>query len=190
MELQEVKDKIKVESAIPEDNIKLKGWIMEADDCFGRGYDDENKYCKECNVMADVDGRKEELFIFCKELVLGPKSSEEELEKEAEASVKPEPTLEKKAAVKAVKELKTAIKEKKEGGANNMESVKGTTAIIRSMLKEGKSQEEIVAALTPMFVEKGATEALAKKRIRPLIYREVKKADKPKVEAPPATETM
>jgi hypothetical protein len=54
-------------------------------------------------------------------------------------------------------------------------SVTGTTRLIREMLGKKVSQAKIIETLTPMFVEKGATEALAKKRIRPLIYREMKK---------------
>lgn len=54
-------------------------------------------------------------------------------------------------------------------------SVTGTTRLIREMLGKKVSQAKIVERLTPMFIEKGATEALAKKRIRPLIYRELKK---------------
>jgi hypothetical protein len=54
-------------------------------------------------------------------------------------------------------------------------SVTGTTRLIREMLGKKVSQAKIIENLTPMFIEKGATEALAKKRIRPLIYREMKK---------------
>jgi len=54
-------------------------------------------------------------------------------------------------------------------------SVNGTTRLIREMLGKNVSQAKIIQTLTPMFIEKGATEALAKKRIRPLIYRELKK---------------
>ena len=56
-------------------------------------------------------------------------------------------------------------------------SVTGTTRLIREMLRKKVSQAKIVERLTPMFIEKGATEALAKKRIRPLIYRELKKRE-------------
>jgi hypothetical protein len=54
-------------------------------------------------------------------------------------------------------------------------SVTGTTRLIREMLGKKVSQAKIVEKLIPMFIEKGGTEALAKKRIRPLIYREIKK---------------
>ena len=54
-------------------------------------------------------------------------------------------------------------------------AVTGTTAIIKKMLSHKVSTKKIVETLTPMFIEKGATEALAKKRIRPLIYREMRK---------------
>jgi hypothetical protein len=54
-------------------------------------------------------------------------------------------------------------------------SVVGTTEIIRKMLSHKVSPKKIVDTLTPMFTEKGISESLAKKRIRPLIYRELKK---------------
>ena len=54
-------------------------------------------------------------------------------------------------------------------------AVIGTTAIIKKMLSHKVSSKKIIETLMPMFLEKGASEALAKKRIRPLIYRELKK---------------
>jgi len=71
-----------------------------------------------------------------------------------------------------------ALKEraaKREQDEKVVPSVTGTTDIIRKMLGHKVSQAKIVETLIPMFIEKGATEALAKKRIRPLIYREMKK---------------
>jgi hypothetical protein len=56
-----------------------------------------------------------------------------------------------------------------------IDSVTGTTRLIREMLGKRVSQAKIVERLTPMFLEKGVSEALAKKRIRPLIYREMKR---------------
>jgi hypothetical protein len=52
------------------------------------------------------------------------------------------------------------------------------------MLGKKVSKAKIVERLTPMFIEKGATEALAKKRIRPLIYREMKKRESTKKKEP------
>jgi hypothetical protein len=54
-------------------------------------------------------------------------------------------------------------------------SVTGTTEIIRKMLSQKVSPKKIVETLTPRFTEKGISESLAKRRIRPLIYRELKK---------------
>ena len=54
-------------------------------------------------------------------------------------------------------------------------AVTGTTTIIKKMLSHKVSPKKIVETLTPMFTEKGISEALAKRRIRPLIYRELKK---------------
>ena len=54
-------------------------------------------------------------------------------------------------------------------------SVVGTTAAIKKLLSHKVSTGKIVETLTPMFTEKGISEALAKRRIRPLIYRELKR---------------
>jgi hypothetical protein len=54
-------------------------------------------------------------------------------------------------------------------------NVTGTTEIIRKMLSHKVSPKKIVETLIPMFTEKGISESLARKRIRPLIYRELKK---------------
>ena len=56
-------------------------------------------------------------------------------------------------------------------------AVTGTTAIIKKMLSHKVSPKKIVETLTPMFIEKGASEALAKRRIRPLVYRELKRRE-------------
>ena len=54
-------------------------------------------------------------------------------------------------------------------------SVTGATAIIKKMLSHKVSPKKIVETLTPMFTEKGISESLARKRIRPLISRENKR---------------
>lgn len=69
MELKEIKQKINFITAIPTENRKLKEWLLTPEDCFGRGYSDDNKYCKECNAAAELDGRREQLKVFCREFV-------------------------------------------------------------------------------------------------------------------------
>ena len=54
-------------------------------------------------------------------------------------------------------------------------SVVGTTEIIKKMVSHKVSPKKIVENLIPMFTEKAISESLAKRRIRPLIYRELKK---------------
>ena len=56
-------------------------------------------------------------------------------------------------------------------------SVMGTTAAIKKLLSYKVSTGKIVSTLLPMFTEKGIDESLAKRRIRPLIYREEKKRE-------------
>lgn len=63
--------------------------------------------------------------------------------------------------------------EKKE----SVPSVMGTTAAIKKLLSHKVSTGKIVSTLLPMFTEKGIDESLAKRRIRPLIYREQKKRE-------------
>ena len=160
-DLNEVKKKIQFVSPDREDNSDLYDQLKNPDDCFGKGYQEGDKYCVQCVVLSELDGRRESLSTFCKELTGEPKPKTVG----QVGSEKPKP--EKKGVTQI-------MENKKEIG-----SVTGTSELIRDMLAKGKSQEEIVAALIPMFVEKGATEALAKKRIRPLIYRAMKKGGKP-----------
>lgn len=69
MDLKEAKEKIKVVSIDEQLNEKLTAWLRDPDDCFGRGYSDGNKYCKECNIAVDVDGRVEQVNVLCKEFL-------------------------------------------------------------------------------------------------------------------------
>jgi hypothetical protein len=71
MNLEEVKEKIKIVSAIPEDNVKSKEWLMDPEDCFGVAYHGvglDPKVCDECTIKAELDGRVAPLNVFCKEL--------------------------------------------------------------------------------------------------------------------------
>ena len=78
MDLKEIKNRIEITSAVPKENEKLKGWLMEDDDCFGRGYYVGGKYCRECTVMAHLDDRYEQLKVFCQELTPKPEEDVEE----------------------------------------------------------------------------------------------------------------
>jgi hypothetical protein len=180
MNLQEVKEKIRIESSDPETNKKFKGWITEPNDCFGQMYEEESQYCRDCTVLADVDGRKEQLFVFCRELVLGP-VPEEQLDKDFEEplGVTPEP----------VKEVVTEVAKKPTKGGGKMEKirVKGAVDIARKSIKEGKALSDIITELLPLYTEKGLEEKVAKSRIREVYYackEQLRKA--PKEETPVA----
>ena len=92
MELQEAKEKIRIESADPAENQRLKAWIMDPNDCFGRGYTEGGKYCRECTVLTDFCFRKDQLWVFCKELTpiygpnVDPGKEEEGLKEESKAT--------------------------------------------------------------------------------------------------------
>lgn len=83
MDLKEIKEKIRVETVNPQNNEKLKGWLTDLDDCFGRGYDEGGRYCRECTALADVDGKKEPINVFCRELTKSAKVVEQEEEPKA-----------------------------------------------------------------------------------------------------------
>jgi len=74
MDLKEIKKKIEIRSANPEENERIKGWLMEDEDCFGRGYYEGGKYCRECTVMAHLDDRYEQLKVFCQESTPKPET--------------------------------------------------------------------------------------------------------------------
>jgi hypothetical protein len=52
---------------------------MDDDDCFGRGYYEGGKYCRECTVMSKLDDRYEQLKVFCQELTPRPDEDVEEV---------------------------------------------------------------------------------------------------------------
>ena len=67
--LAEVKSKIKFEGVDEEINQRCMSWIQRPNDCFGHRYDSaDQEECGTCIVMADVNGRKEPTWVFCKEL--------------------------------------------------------------------------------------------------------------------------
>lgn len=68
MNLQEVKEKIKIEGADPYKNEVLLKLILEPTDCFGVDYKANHEECKVCTILADVGGRKEPVNVFCREL--------------------------------------------------------------------------------------------------------------------------
>lgn len=68
MNLIETKQKIEFVSPDPEDNQTLYARLQLPEDCFGRGYQEGNKYCVQCVVLAELDGRRESLLTFCKEV--------------------------------------------------------------------------------------------------------------------------
>jgi hypothetical protein len=78
MDLKEIKEQIAVVTADPIANKKMMEWIREPDDCFGRGYSEDSKYCRECSALSRLGNRYEPLFVFCKELIEGRENPQEE----------------------------------------------------------------------------------------------------------------
>jgi hypothetical protein len=100
--LDELKNKLKFESVNPQINKTLKSWLDRPDDCFGRRYDPaDQEYCGDCIVMTDVEGRREPLWVFCKEFC----------EQNEETPAAPLPELKEVAQeIQAQKEEKTKTK--------------------------------------------------------------------------------
>jgi len=68
LDLKEVKKRIKIEFPDPEVSKTILSWILEPKDCFGRRYLATDQFCINCVILADVDGRKEPIWVFCREL--------------------------------------------------------------------------------------------------------------------------
>lgn len=64
MTLDEMKDRIRFVLDNPEDNKRLKEEIMNPNDCFGKRYEG-SEACQNCTVLAELDGRTEQLKVFC-----------------------------------------------------------------------------------------------------------------------------
>jgi hypothetical protein len=48
--LEEIKSKIKIASAVPDDNKTFQAQLMEDEDCFGKDYQEDGEHCKECII--------------------------------------------------------------------------------------------------------------------------------------------
>lgn len=137
--LQEIKERIQFESSNSANNERLKSYITDPEDCFGRKYNDEYSECQSCRVLANLDGRKEPINVFCKEIMIGNKEEGEVKEimeeKQMTTEVTPEVSTEKKEKVKKepkpkepMAEWKLKVKELFDGGATKEEVVAAITA--------------------------------------------------------------
>ena len=64
MTLQEMKDKIRFASGNPDEDKRLKEELLSPSDCFGKLFG-RDEACQNCTVLAEFDGRKEQLKLFC-----------------------------------------------------------------------------------------------------------------------------
>jgi hypothetical protein len=60
MTLEEVKEKLYFVTVDKQRNQEMKEWVLESHDCFGRGYSNDNKDCKDCTAAAKVAGIPDE----------------------------------------------------------------------------------------------------------------------------------
>ena len=69
MKLENVRTVITIESSDPGVNKTLLNLIQNnPKDCFGRGYKESLVECQSCTILAGIEGRKEQICVFCKEL--------------------------------------------------------------------------------------------------------------------------
>jgi hypothetical protein len=64
MTLQGMKERIRFESGNPDEDKRLKEELMDPNDCFGKRYEG-SEACQNCTVLAEFNGRKEQLKLFC-----------------------------------------------------------------------------------------------------------------------------
>jgi len=141
MDLKEAKAKIKIESADPEVNEWVGNHIQMDDDCFGRNYKSTHPECKDCVVLARIDDRLEPINVFCRELVTGELATSVELSGEES------------------KEEVTQMGDKKES----------MTGLVRRLLEEGKTNEEVTAGVVAAYALEGKDEKWSAGRAKSII---------------------
>lgn len=65
--LQEIKERIRLDSGNPDKDRQLKDELMLPNDCFGEMYG-KGEACQNCTIMAEYDGYKYPLKVFCEAL--------------------------------------------------------------------------------------------------------------------------
>lgn len=103
MTLEEVKEKIYFVTAQPEKNKEMKEWVMEPEDCFGKHFDPEGEFCRDCTAASRIAGIENEWMVWnplrewCRQLC----------ERDEEEEGKPKSTLQSKLEqLKALRERK------------------------------------------------------------------------------------
>jgi hypothetical protein len=187
--LADVKSKIKFEGVDEEINQRCMSWIQRSNDCFGHRYDSaDQEECGTCIVMADVDGRKEPTWVFCKELC-EQKNDDEPTSPELKGAIQEIQTQKKEKKDKTGilckgGKLEHEVKEEnhKEEVAGKMAEIKevkeSKTAMVKRLLTEGKTEEEVAQAMVPLYVAEGKSEDWAKKRAKGIVKLFLKESKK------------
>lgn len=149
MELKEAKEKIKIESADPVVNAWVLEHIRKDDDCFGKNFKETHPECQVCDILSSIDGRKEPVKVFCREILSGIPENEE-------SGIVAPPT-------ESGHDMPRNLSNEK--GEEKMNKSK----MIRDLLKEGKADVEIVAIVAPLYVTEGKSSPWATKRVNFMI---------------------
>jgi hypothetical protein len=89
MNLLEVKENIKIVSSDEILNEKILALLKQSNDCFGIGYVEMSKECKECNILSEFEDKRVELKELCQDLTLSKSHPKEiEMKKELEMGTK------------------------------------------------------------------------------------------------------
>ena len=142
MDLTKVKETILICGSDEEINASMLKQLQKPDDCFGKEYLESSDDCSRCVILAEIDGRRESLWVFCKELTALIKPPKEpELPKEK----KFEPESEKEAT-------KPKSKEEEKSKEEDSKMSKGKVTYV-SVVKENieKTNDEILDALRKAF---------------------------------------
>lgn len=124
-------------------------------DCFGMQFLEETEECQKCVVLAELDGRRESLFVFCKELT-GLRTPKEKEEKKEKKEVKDEEFVETLAEKpEKSKKSKPEVPEKEEVMAEGATARKRYTEAeinaIVTLKNSGKSFEEVQSEIKTQF---------------------------------------
>jgi hypothetical protein len=140
--------RIKAVSADEELNTKTMIALAKETDCFGHLYDSEHKQCIRCNILIELDGRREAMSVFCHEF---SKNGKEEIVGIKEEIFTSETESKTDSVEPKDKNSKLEKNEMSEEIATKKRRSKEEVDAIVALKNAGKSFEEIQVAIREQF---------------------------------------
>lgn len=154
VDLQAVKDRIKVVSGNEKLNNKIMRDMQNADDCFGRQYEETNEECVICQIISELDGRRAPLSTFCKEI-------SQQVDEPAPPEVEQEEAVIEEKVLSKLRE-EEPVKPKKIQKTKLDFGPGGAEAFINKSIEEGMPDKDIKKALYDKYREAGRDEKYSK----------------------------